>query len=290
MSTARASSLQIERVEALSPERFARDYVAGNRPVIITGVASQWPAISRWTPDYLRSVGGDAVIQARFDERADFHRYYESSKNPTRAMTFAQLLDRLLAEPPDCRYYLCEHHVRRVSERLCADYDLSAYVTRTNPKFFIGRGVYSCNHYHGDSDSILVPIVGRKKVTLFAPDQWRLLYAYPWYKQQLNLSRVDVRDPDLARYPRYAQTTPIEVVLEPGEMLFNPVHWWHAVETPEFSVAISAFFDADRKCYTFPSPGIQLWAHAWFAPVSVRARCRRWRDRLLGRGAEAARA
>lgn len=39
---------------APDPLEFYRSWVAPNKPCIIRNALSHWPALSRWTPDYLR--------------------------------------------------------------------------------------------------------------------------------------------------------------------------------------------------------------------------------------------
>ncbi|KAI7840470.1 hypothetical protein COHA_005772 [Chlorella ohadii] len=41
---------------------FLRDYVAANKPVILTGVVSHWPAFANWTDDYLCQLAGDTEV------------------------------------------------------------------------------------------------------------------------------------------------------------------------------------------------------------------------------------
>lgn len=41
---------------APEPLRFYRDWIGANKPCIIRDAFSHWPALSRWTPEYLRSV------------------------------------------------------------------------------------------------------------------------------------------------------------------------------------------------------------------------------------------
>ena len=44
------------------PLQFLRRYVAMNRPVIFTRCVDKWPALSKWSHSYLRSVVGDANV------------------------------------------------------------------------------------------------------------------------------------------------------------------------------------------------------------------------------------
>jgi len=61
------------RVRAPSPLEFARDFVHQNRPCIITGAMDDWPAMSKWTDDYLLSklAGIEVSINVTPNGRGD---------------------------------------------------------------------------------------------------------------------------------------------------------------------------------------------------------------------------
>jgi hypothetical protein len=50
---------------------------------------------------------------------------------------------------------------------------------------------------------------------------------------------VDGGAVDLARFPGMQQANLIECTLEPGELLFLPIGWWHYVEGLEASVTMT---------------------------------------------------
>lgn len=52
---------------------------------------------------------------------------------------------------------------------------------------------------------------------------------------------TDLDDPalDLARYPRLAGLRIYDVTLEPGEIIFMPIGWWHQVKALSFSVTVT---------------------------------------------------
>ncbi|WP_063840156.1 DUF6065 family protein [Bradyrhizobium sp. LTSP885] len=55
----------IQRRAALSSDEFLDRYYAANRPVILTGEMSAWPALAKWTPTYLkRAVGNVEAMSA----------------------------------------------------------------------------------------------------------------------------------------------------------------------------------------------------------------------------------
>ena len=48
------------------------------------------------------------------------------------------------------------------------------------------------------------------------------------------------RNPDLKKFPKWANATPISFVVGPGESMFIPNGWWHTARsvTPTISVAM----------------------------------------------------
>ena len=49
---------------------------------------------------------------------------------------------------------------------------------------------------------------------------------------------MNPHNPDLAKHPKFREATVIEVELEPGEMLFLPVGWWHAERTADVNISL----------------------------------------------------
>ena len=56
---------QVPRRAAPSLAEFRRDFLLADRPVVITDVASKWPAIARWTFDYLGTHARSARVNVR---------------------------------------------------------------------------------------------------------------------------------------------------------------------------------------------------------------------------------
>jgi len=93
-------------------------------------------------------------------------------------------------------------------------------------------------------DNVACVVAGRRRFTLFPPEQLANLYIGPLDVTPAGqaVSLVDFAQPDFERFPRFAQAlAQAQVVeLEPGDAVFIPSMWWHHVEslTP-FNVLIN---------------------------------------------------
>ena len=58
---------------APSPIQFLRDFVSANRPVVVTDAFNDWPAMERWSLDYLADAMGDTKVSVNVtpDGRGD---------------------------------------------------------------------------------------------------------------------------------------------------------------------------------------------------------------------------
>ncbi len=87
-------------------------------------------------------------------------------------------------------------------------------------------------------------VAGRRRVTLFPPEQLRNLYVGPldFTPAGQAVSLVDFAAPDLERFPRFAEAMAHAQVaeLEPGDAVFIPSMWWHHMEGLEpFNVLVN---------------------------------------------------
>lgn len=98
---------------------------------------------------------------------------------------------------------------------------------------------------HNDfPDNLACCAVGRRRFTIFPPDQFRNLYLGPIDNTPAGraVSMVDFHAPDFDRFPRFADAVANGRVadLEPGDAVFVPSMWWHHVEGLEgFNVLVN---------------------------------------------------
>ena len=98
---------------------------------------------------------------------------------------------------------------------------------------------------HNDfPNNVACVIGGRRKFTLIPPNQFENLYVGPidFTPAGRAVSMVDLQNPDLDKYPKFAVALEhtLTAELSPGDIIYIPSMWWHAVEgLDDFNVMLN---------------------------------------------------
>jgi len=138
----------------------------------------------------------------------------------------------------------------------------------TPPRIWIGNRIRVATH-HDMSSNIAVVVAGRRRFTLFPPDQAANLYIGPFEftPSGTPVSLFDPEAPDLARFPRAAEAMASALVAElaPGDALYIPHMWWHHVRSLDpISILVNYWWNAAPP----PQPGLapmDVMVHALLA-------------------------
>jgi hypothetical protein len=254
-------SAKIHEWHGITPSTFHQEVVAANEPAVLRGVVSHWPAVAqglqspRSMAEYLKSCDlGRAVetflgppgIHGRFWYGADMQGF-NFQRLP---LPISRALDELIAnldnrEPP--AIYLGSTSLPEHMPKFAAENASDLMGPSTVPRVWIGNAVTVQTHCDS-SDNLACVVAGRRRFTLFPPEQLRNLYVGPldFTLAGQPVSMVSLLEPDFGRYPRFkdALAAAVSADLMPGDALYIPYLWWHHVESLDpLNVLVNYWWD-----------------------------------------------
>lgn len=228
----------VPRLRDISAEAFLDLFYAAGRPVVIEGLARDWPATSLWSIDYLAAKVGSAEItfQGGRDSAADF----ELAKDRhIRTMPFDRYLADFVAKNGGNDAYITAYNSganRAAFAPLMADLGQAPYLSDAEGMLWIGpAGTFTPLH-HDLTNNLLVQIVGAKRLHLLPPGETERLANNRHVFSDVH----DIEDPmRTSLFPQAREARRFVVDLRPGDALFIPVGWWHQVRSLSFSVMLT---------------------------------------------------
>lgn len=228
----------IDVVDTISREDFIENYLNPRRPLVIRKMAHQWPAIEKWTFDYLKEVVGDKTVPLYDSSKADPSKPINAS---AAEMKFGDYIDLIQKEPTDLRIFLFDpiKHAPKLLEDYRAPKDLMGGFLDSYPNmFFGGQGSVTFLHYDIDLAHIFhTHFHGRKHIILFDYKWKERLYCIPYATYALE--DYDITNPDFERFPALDGIEGYETFLEHGDTLFMPTGMWHWMKYLDGSFSIS---------------------------------------------------
>lgn len=219
---------EVPRVGRLDNAGF-RARAAEGLPFLIAGAVKRWP-LRALTPDALRERFGDVPVRARVGD------YVATAFAPDRAMRDMSLRDYLeLGTAPDSELppYVGNLELRELNA-MC--HWPSWFERMGPPRFWLGPA-RTVTPLHCDyDDNIFAQIWGSKRIFLAPPHHDAFLYTRE-ANPVLFGSPFDPEAPDFVAFPLARQAAIVEVVVEPGDMLYVPAGWYHQVRALSFSLS-----------------------------------------------------
>jgi len=233
------------------PDALPAGLLGGERPFVVRGGFAHWPVVQAARQGdmalarYLMGLyNGVRVVLFEVPPQARGRVFYAddtlSGFNFSRhAATLDQVLTGLLGlaqapEPPGL--YVGSTTVEAVLPGFLQANALGLGERDALVSLWLGNRTRIAAHYDLP-DNFAIVAAGRRRFTLFPPEQIHNLYMGPLDPTPAGqpVSLVDFEAPDLQRFPRFAQAWEAgeQAVLEPGDALFIPSMWFHHIEALE---------------------------------------------------------
>jgi hypothetical protein len=259
---------QVKIIEGLTAETLPlSELIDQGEPAVLKGVAVDWPLVRIGLEgpsaviDYLTSFDagrpvvayvGPPEIGGRFFYNEDVTGLnFEAKRVPF--SDFLARIDAHLDDPDAPSFYIGSTDIDLYLPGLGDANGLPSTLPPFDPHppsvgIWIGNRTVASTHYDY-SNNIACNMVGHRRFTLFPPDQIDNLYPGPLEPTPGGqvVSMVDLRNPDLDRFPRFAVALEAAQVaeLEPGDLLIYPAMWWHNVEALDgFNVMVNYWWNA----------------------------------------------
>ena len=230
-----------------TPTALTEALAQGTQPVVLPGLVAHWPLVQAGLQSpqalvaCLRGFYRDATvdvwrgapdIQGRF--------FYTPALDGFNFAASRQRLDAVLdallqhlADPQPPALYVGSTTVDTCLPGLRAANPLDLGGRDALTSLWLGNRSRIAAH-QDLPDNLVCVAAGRRRFTLFPPDQVGNLYIGPIDRTPAGqpISLVDFAQPDLVRFPHFAQALAAATVvdLEPGDALYIPSLWWHHVE------------------------------------------------------------
>ncbi|KAK7485424.1 hypothetical protein BaRGS_00023372 [Batillaria attramentaria] len=195
-----------ERISLPSRHKFFNEYLARSRPVIITDAMDNWPAMSKWTTEFLRDRYGDKRVAVQLTPKGEYTRVEPLSiwniNIPQAVLKRLQYPDLVVVQPAglDMKFsdfldlmrnvsegktdnvsaYMAYLPVSRYLQELKDDIEEMPFFKNTlqpdEQNIWFSDGNTLANIHYDGFDNFLCQISGTKEVILFEPHNNERLY------------------------------------------------------------------------------------------------------------------
>jgi hypothetical protein len=238
-------------------ETIRRDVLSDKRPAVLRGLVGGWPAVKQGliSPAALvrylgRFDSGKSVDALLAAPDIDGQIFYNDSmtgfnflRNRLPLAAVAEQVLRYAQFPKSPAVAAQSALVRDCLPGFAEENRLDLVDDNVLPRIWLGNRITTPTHVD-EWNNIGCVVAGRRRFTLFPPEQVANLYVGPldFAPTGAPMSLVSLRHPDFERYPRFREALAAAHTAElgPGDAVFIPALWWHHVESLEpFNVLVN---------------------------------------------------
>ncbi|MDE1462002.1 cupin-like domain-containing protein [Spartinivicinus poritis] len=216
-------------------DRLTQQYLLPRRPVIVRGITTQWPALEKWSFEWFEKCFGNIFTnmfangnegEARQVRLKHLFSRMTSGETLYSSLYVREMLPLISQDYPIENSFLGDHQFNWLL-------DLPKTIHGEMNVIFIGnKGTGIKNHQDSMGTHLWsAQICGRKRWLISPPEMMP-------YLAEGEASWLE-REQSIAKYPEFAEAACLDFVLEPGEILFLPVGWWHQTILLDDSISIT---------------------------------------------------
>jgi Cupin-like domain len=246
--TSRPASQPIAEWHDVDERAFREDVLTRYRPAVLRGLVKSWPAVQAALTShedvvrYLVALDSgtpvDAILMPPHARgRIAYNDSMDGINFAHRRLPLSAIIEQL------SRYALFDNPpsvavqsalIPECLPRFAAENRLPVLDAAVAPRIWLGNRVTVPAHVD-ESNNVACVVAGRRRFTLFPPEQVANLYVGPldYAPTGAAMSVADLVEPDFERFPRLKDALSAAYVAElaPGDALFIPTLWWHHVES-----------------------------------------------------------
>jgi len=254
----------ISEYDAPSPAEFRNEIMPLARPAVLRGAAAHWPLVAAakdgatgWLTMLCDWASEEALSILRTDPENEGRFHYGSDGRTLNFVRGSASLRGLIAglraeaaKPQPSAMVTQGVIAEGVLPGFAESHPMPLAPQSAVPRLWIGNAARVATH-NDFTENVAVVVAGRRRFTLFPPDQIGNLYLGPleFTPAGVPVSMVHVTAPDFDKYPRFARAldAALEAELGPGDALFIPYAWYHHVESLEpFNMLVNYWWSDAR--------------------------------------------
>lgn len=269
---------RIEERTGIPPDAVPDEVLLSGQPLVLRGLVADWPMVraardsDAAAVEYLRgferreappvvATVGPPEIGGRFFYNDDLSGFNFRQEHVPLHVALNTLLKYAQDEAAPA-IYIGSTTIDTWLPGFRADNDLGMGGREPLASIWIGNRTRIAAH-QDVPDNLACVVAGRRRVTLFPPDQLHNLYVGPLDHTPAGqpISLVDFAAPDLQRFPRFAEACrhALTAELEPGDAVLIPSMWWHHMEAlAPFNVLVNYWWRQSPAWMDTPMNALML--------------------------------